>query len=363
MARDGGQLRGHSSGSSGGLGGGAWSEEGGAGCGMQRAPGGRPALFKAREAPARAARRQGGSAVWAAAVGLGAFFSAVLVQYLRIPSVAHDAQWDTVFGAPTEQFCARHSRPLVCAHGGDSAHHPPNTMAAFAAAVSGGSDCLEVDVAGTRDGVLVVLHRRELEKMVRREGVSVGDFTFREISQLDAGNGQRVPRAEHVLRKFSPHVQTLIVDIKVDGRGVLGAPKSMGTAALELAGATGCKNCVLWAKSDDEIRHIQSQDPSQAVGFVVMNETSLDRLEGRDRLDRLAGAANVAMHHETASASTLEEVRASGRRVFGWTANTPSMMRKLLDEAPVGGIVTNYPRPLLRAIDARMRACLAEREN
>ena len=109
----------------------------------------------------------------------------------------------------------------------------------------------------------------------------------------------------------------------------------MGTAALELAGATGCKNCVLWAKSDDEIRHIQSQDPSQAVGFVVMNETSLDRLEGRDRLDRLAGAANVAMHHETASASTLEEVRASGRRVFGWTANTPSMMRKLLDEAPV----------------------------
>ena len=358
MARDGGQLRGPSA---------PRASRGRAGQGgvvggveMQRAAGGLPALFKAREAPARAARRQRGTGVWAAAVGLGALFCAALVQYLRVPS---EGQWAGIFTPPTEIFCARRSRPLVCAHGGDSAHYPPNTMAAFAAAVAGGSDCLEVDVAGTRDGVLVVLHRRELEQMVRRVGVTVGDFTFREISQMDAGNGQRVPRAEHVLRKFSPHVETLIVDIKVDGRGALGAPKSMGAAALELAGATDCTNCILWAKSDEEVRHIQSLDPSQAVGFVVMNESSLDRLEGRDKLDRLAGAANVAMHHEVASGSVLEEVRASGRRVFGWTANTPYIVRKLLDEAPVDGIVTNYPRPLLRAIDERMRACLSEREN
>ena len=215
---------------------------------------------------------------------------------------------------------------------------------------------MEVDVAGTRDGVLVVLHRRELERMARRVGVTVGDLSYREISQLDAGHGERVPRAEHVLRKFAPHVQTIIVDIKVDGRGVLGGPKKMSEAALKVVEQAGCSNCVLWAKSDEEVRHIQSLDPKQAVGYVVMNESSQDRREGRDRLERLSGVQNVAMHHEMVGHAVLEAAHASGKRVFGWTANTPSMMRKLLD-TNVDAIVTNFPKPLLRAIDERVASC------
>ncbi len=33
---------------------------------------------------------------------------------------------------------------MVCAHGGDNAQAPPNTMRAFRAAVDGGVRCLEV---------------------------------------------------------------------------------------------------------------------------------------------------------------------------------------------------------------------------
>ena len=328
--------------------------------------GGRRPLFKAREPAGQAglARNSGlTSAFWAASLGLCTLFSAVLVQVLREPSVARHSQWAEIFGAPSTHFCARGTPPLVCAHGGDSTHYPPNTMAAFAAAVAGGSKCLEVDVAGTRDGVLVVLHRRELERMARREGVTVGELSYREISQLDAGNGERVPLAEHVLRKFAPHVQTIIVDIKVDGRGVLWAPKKMGEAALKVVEQAGCSNCVLWAKSDEEVRHIQSLDPKQAVGYVVMNESFQDRREGRDRLERLSGVQNVAMHHEMVGHAVLETAHASGKRVFGWTANTPSMMLRLLD-TQVDAIVTNFPKPLLRAINERIASCrMNAREN
>ena len=33
---------------------------------------------------------------------------------------------------------------MVCAHGGDAAQAPPNTMRAFRAAVAGGVRCVEV---------------------------------------------------------------------------------------------------------------------------------------------------------------------------------------------------------------------------
>jgi glycerophosphoryl diester phosphodiesterase len=57
---------------------------------------------------------------------------------------------------------------MVCAHGGLASKNvaPPNTAEAFHAALQLGVDCVEVDVARTRDGTLVVLHVRELHQLV-----------------------------------------------------------------------------------------------------------------------------------------------------------------------------------------------------
>ncbi len=49
-------------------------------------------------------------------------------------------------------------KPLVCAHRGDSAYHPPNTWQAFAGAKQAGAEMCEADVQMTQDGVLVVHH-------------------------------------------------------------------------------------------------------------------------------------------------------------------------------------------------------------
>jgi glycerophosphoryl diester phosphodiesterase len=54
----------------------------------------------------------------------------------------------------------------VCAHGGDSAAHPPNTRAAYAAALAAGADCVEVDASLTADLQLVALHDRDLSHLL-----------------------------------------------------------------------------------------------------------------------------------------------------------------------------------------------------
>jgi glycerophosphoryl diester phosphodiesterase len=56
--------------------------------------------------------------------------------------------------------------PCICAHGGDSTVYPPNTAAAYAAALRAGADCMEVDVSLTSDLVLVALHDRDLQQLL-----------------------------------------------------------------------------------------------------------------------------------------------------------------------------------------------------
>ena len=49
-------------------------------------------------------------------------------------------------------------RPLVHGHRGARAQRPENSLPAFAYAIDVGVDAIELDVAVTRDGVLVVSH-------------------------------------------------------------------------------------------------------------------------------------------------------------------------------------------------------------
>lgn len=63
--------------------------------------------------------------------------------------------------------------PYVCAHGGDTTTNPPNTAAAFAAAISAGVDCIELDMSLTADGQLVASHSRDLTQLLGRPDAKV----------------------------------------------------------------------------------------------------------------------------------------------------------------------------------------------
>jgi glycerophosphoryl diester phosphodiesterase len=92
------------------------------------------------------------------------------------------------------------------AHAGATDHAPENTMAGFRLALAAGADFIEPDLQLTRDGVLVCLHDKSLERTTNVEDVFperarsvvsdgqtistwlVNDFTLAEIRRLDAGS-------------------------------------------------------------------------------------------------------------------------------------------------------------------------------
>ncbi|GAA3393773.1 glycerophosphodiester phosphodiesterase family protein [Cryptosporangium minutisporangium] len=76
--------------------------------------------------------------------------------------------------------------PLVVAHRGSSALLAEHTLAAYEKALAEGADGLECDVRLTRDGHLVCVHDRRLERTSNGRG-AVSDRSLQDLHSLDFG--------------------------------------------------------------------------------------------------------------------------------------------------------------------------------
>lgn len=77
-------------------------------------------------------------------------------------------------------------QPAVVAHRGASAHRAEHTVSAYALALEQGADGLECDVRLTRDGHLVCVHDRTVNRTSTGRGV-VSTLTLERMSELDYG--------------------------------------------------------------------------------------------------------------------------------------------------------------------------------
>ncbi|MDA0250833.1 MAG: glycerophosphodiester phosphodiesterase [Actinomycetota bacterium] len=91
---------------------------------------------------------------------------------------------------------AHGARPFVVAHRGASADRPEHTLAAYELALREGADGVECDVRLTRDGHLVCVHDRRVDRTSSGTGF-VSDLTLAQLRQFDWGawHGSRWPDA------------------------------------------------------------------------------------------------------------------------------------------------------------------------
>lgn len=109
---------------------------------------------------------------------------------------------------------------FVAAHRGDSEKYPENTMAAFKAALDYGVDQIETDVRCTKDGVLVLIHDKTVDRTTDGSGL-VADKTYEELLKLEAGTikgvtGHKIPTLKELLELVKDHpTVTLDIELKV----------------------------------------------------------------------------------------------------------------------------------------------------
>src|SRR3954466_1576731 len=76
--------------------------------------------------------------------------------------------------------------PFVVAHRGASAERPEHTLAAYDLALKEGADGVECDVRLTRDGHLVCVHDRRVDRTSNGTGL-VSEMTLAQLREFDYG--------------------------------------------------------------------------------------------------------------------------------------------------------------------------------
>lgn len=94
---------------------------------------------------------------------------------------------------------------IVVGHRGSSGDAPENTIASFSKAIDDCADMIEADIQMSRDGQIMVIHDKTLERTTNGSGL-VKDFTLDELKKYDAGGwfdkryeGERIPTLDELI--------------------------------------------------------------------------------------------------------------------------------------------------------------------
>ena len=109
-------------------------------------------------------------------------------------------------------------RPEVVAHRGASSTVAEHTLAAYVSAIEAGAQGLECDVRLTRDGHLVCVHDRTVNRTSDGKGV-VSDLSLAGLEALDFTSWHsELPRTADELLGDSPYLAGVTPDLGEDGR-------------------------------------------------------------------------------------------------------------------------------------------------
>jgi glycerophosphoryl diester phosphodiesterase len=214
--------------------------------------------------------------------------------------------------------------PLVVAHRGASAAHPPgNTVEAFAAAVALGADWVELDVRLTADGVLVVHHDPDLP-----DGRTIAALAAAELPGW-------VPLLDAALDACGP--LGVNVEIKADVVGGQAILVERAVAELRRRGEP-----VRWLLSSFDwnlMAMARDLAPELATGLLFFDPAlalpALDRAvrDGHSAVnpwDPAVDEAYVRLAHD------------AGLAVNVWTVDAPDRIAALA-ALGVDGVITNLP--------------------
>jgi glycerophosphoryl diester phosphodiesterase len=272
----------------------------------------------------------------------------------------------------------RCERPLVIAHRGASSEVAEHTLPAYLAAIDTGADGLECDVRLTRDGHLVCVHDRTVNRTSNGSGI-VSELDLDGLRALDfqSWRDELPPSADELLTD-SPYLHGVVPDrLGEDNSTVLtletllsvvhdaGRPlkllvetkhptrygglvekelvrmlKRFGWASNSASKAGEFHHPVtIMSFAGVALRRIRLLAPSVPLVLLLERET-LSRRDGSLPTGvHTAGPGIKILRHEP---SYVERAHAAGNQVFCWTVDQPEDI-DLVSQLGIDAVITNRP--------------------
>lgn len=238
------------------------------------------------------------------------------------------------------------ARDEVQAHRGASAIAPENTIAAFRAAAEAGAKWVELDVALSADGTLLVIHDDSVDRTSSGKG-SLGALNSADIAALDAGSwfdarfaGERIPTLAETIAALGELGLSANIEIKQHPHH-----KSLDQLVRAVQAEI--------AKRKPTTRIMISSFDAEALKAMAALEPTLEmamlwEVAPSDWEQKLAAipAKTVHLHYKALSIGLLEDMSARGIKVRVWTCNDPLELVSFWN-AGLAGVMTDNPRLFL----------------
>ena len=215
---------------------------------------------------------------------------------------------------------------LLISHRGASHYEPENTLRSFRRALDMGSGAIEFDVRKSRDGRLVVIHDRTVDRTTDGRG-AVSGKTLSELRSLDAGRGERIPTLGEVFENFAGRC-ALVIELK---------EKGTEEETVSLIKAHGlAEDVAVVSFREDCLRAVRELDPSLATGLITVFGF------GCVKKALSLGCRVVAANHRFMTRRLVSQARKRGLFTCCWTVNDPERGERLV-RTGVNGVITDKP--------------------
>jgi glycerophosphoryl diester phosphodiesterase len=254
----------------------------------------------------------------------------------------------------------------VHGHRGARALRPENTLPAFEYAIAAGVDVLELDMAVTRDDVVVVSHDPVVPvKLCQGPGAGrpIRDLTLAELRKIDCGSlrnpdyprqqpvpGARIPTLDEVFAlatrgRFDFNIETKIFAAKP---ALTPSPEKFVELVLQQVRKHRLESRVILQSFDFRTLHVMKKlEPRIRL-------SALDEKGGRGFVEvaRDAGAGIVSPHYSLVTPEQVAAAHAAGLQVVPWTANDAAAWEKLV-AAQADAIISDDPAALIAWLKER----------
>ena len=262
------------------------------------------------------------------------------------------------------------TRPQVVAHRGASEDEAEHTLAAYERALEDGADGVECDVRLTRDGVLVCVHDRRINRTSTGRGV-VSALELAELADLDFGawhptaatNADEGPdwdrksvltldRLLEVLRERGRRVDVAIETkhpTRYAGLVELSLVEVLTRHGLAVRAPGALVQVRVMSFASSSLRRLRSLAPALPTVFL-MNRVPLRHRDGS--LPSAALAAGPSLRALQAHPELVDRAHQAGHEVHVWTVDDAADV-DFVAGLDVDVIITNRPRAVLQQLAER----------
>jgi glycerophosphoryl diester phosphodiesterase len=212
-------------------------------------------------------------------------------------------------------------------HRGSPNERLENTLPSFLLALEHGADAVELDVHATRDGVIVVHHNDVVGNL------ALAAASWRDLSNLDLGDGARMPRLQDVLKAVGSRA-TVYIELK--GKhvedGVIADAREHG------------HRYAMHSFDHDAIARVAQRAPDIPRG-VLLDRGTERPVEALRRIAERTRPRDVWPHWSLVGREFMTAAGEVGCRVIPWTVNSIDIAANL-KSLGVSGVCTDDVRLL-----------------